>query len=263
MEIFRTAVRMVMGDKIIKFPTRPTKNVPTVMILGDRYRLSNSMDGTEDSDDLPYEGGLGKARIIDTGGNPWRYLWVVDIDHNDVTCWRVSDGDEKAGGSANTYRRQLEQLARKGQLNEVDGSTYRALQREMEKRYQDTMEALRESIEESKTNLDRRLDGLAEQYYKVYLQFDVKRFIRDVERSVRDGVPTLIPMGFKDYEGDGITVRKVIRFGVYDMLHKPNVMSDFEEFIVDEGFDIDAVHPQDVQWALEEVLDREFNALTR
>ena len=118
------------------------------------------------------------------------YLWVYDLDSSTVVMWRVSDGDEKFWGSANSSADIIARLEKRGQLNRVTNSEFRKIELEMKRRYHETMEALEKSVAESKDELTKQVDKLVEEFFEDHVAPKLERAISSVERGVT-------PLGFE------------------------------------------------------------------
>ena len=170
-------------------PFKPKKpSGPTLLISGRKYVLSDyfpMLSGLAEEQTAP-----GGARLITTGPPRFSYLWAYDTDKKFVAMWRVSDGDEKAGGSASHYTSDVVTLERKGQLNRVTHEEFRAIERYMSEQYHDTMAALKKYIAENANEWDKEAKEIAKELFEEKFLPRILAKFHEVEQGVT-------PLGFK------------------------------------------------------------------
>jgi hypothetical protein len=191
-----------LAAEVLPFPQKlPTG--PHIKIRGKKYYLSDHMGFVLNDPDGPgpldeQEGG---ARFHDMGGNKWRYLWVLDVDKDLVAMWRVSDGDEKAGGRARSYTSDIRHLDKKRQLNRVSTAEFKMIERDMQRRYREALADLKRYISETETDYQKVVNDATREYTKKFVIPKVVQALQAVDRGV-------IPMRFKfspNLEQHGIT----------------------------------------------------------
>jgi len=175
----RTALADNPGD-IIGFPSRPER----VTVGGRSYALSDvgvpvltEAPGEEVSaDDGP--------RIIDTGGNPFRYIWIYEPRSNQLEMYRFSDGDWKVGGNRADFPQTFDRLRASGQLNQVSPAELREFEAEMRKRNAETIERLQEAWEGDRSDEQRAVDALVRRYFDERVLPAIERGLRQIDQGV-------------------------------------------------------------------------------
>jgi len=173
---------------VLSFPERP----PRVEIAGRSYALSKvgvPMFWEEpspfsvqvfDLDELDDQG----ARVIDAGGNPWRYVWIYEPTGNRLEMYRYSDGDWKVAGSAQDYAQVFRELERSGQLNRVSPQEQVEFEQAMRERYEGTLGALKEAWEAEKSPQQQQVEDLIARFYVEEVQPEVERAWAAIDRGV-------------------------------------------------------------------------------
>lgn len=182
------AKRFLEAGGVIKMPTRP--KVPVLTIKGRKYALS---DYWNMSDDLAGMGSMddpGKAKLIDVGGNRFRYLWVYDTERGRVAMWRHGDGDNKFDDRASSSTHYIYTLEKKGQLNRVSHQEFVEVERFMSNRYDDTLKNLKEYLAEIATEWDAQVKKILEDWFESKIEPIIKRRLSELASGV-------IPFGFK------------------------------------------------------------------
>ena len=195
-----------VAGRIIEFPSpaqtvRP-KHVETV--AGKKYALSDdsgmgmSWFVPEDEEECP--SGIDAAdetcqmgaKVIQgpAHSRPFRFLWAYDTERGTLGMWRVTDGNEKAYGSADSFRAKLVALDRKGELNRVTTSEMRAIEREMRKREDAHMRDLEHWVDALKTDYQRTVDEVAQEVFDRDFAPELERRLKEVDRGV-------VPFAFK------------------------------------------------------------------
>jgi hypothetical protein len=136
------------------------------------------------------------ARVIDAGGNAWRYVWVHEPGSNRLEMYRHSDGEWKVLGSPSEYPMTFKRLRESGQLNEVTPEELVEFEVEMRKRNDETLASLQEWWEEEKSDEQRRVDVLVQRFFDERVRPAVQHGFDDVDRGVfpfnfeyREGIP--------------------------------------------------------------------------
>ncbi len=166
-----------------------------ITILGERYALSDDQDFVGDiaddmtGDESPEDEG---ARLIDLGGpeDPWRFVWLLNTDKQQVSVYRVTDGDLRAEGPARTFTRALARLDAKGQINRVDGNTERRLAQHFEKIADEHAARLEAWIEAGKDEFQRNVDRLVREFFDRKIAPKIKDVLEDLDEGVH-------PFGFE------------------------------------------------------------------
>lgn len=175
--------RSVLANVVPFQPKKPKG--PTVAIGGKKYALSDffpAFDVTEED--------LGGARLITVGERRHSFLWAYDMDKKFVAMWRLSDGEEKAGGSASHYTSEVVALERKGQLNRVTHEEFRAIERFMAEQQRDALAAMNKYLEENADDWDRKSKEIAKELFEAKFLPRILAKFKEVEQGVR-------PLGFK------------------------------------------------------------------
>lgn len=226
-------------------PLNQKRRSPAVLIHGRKYALSDYFPMMDDLQEAlaPEQGG--GARLVDMGSGRYSYLWVYDTDRKIVAMWRYSDGDEKYHSRAAISERYIYVLEKKGQLNRATHEEFVQVEREMVKRQEDTIRALKKTIEENATEWDRRVRSILEQWFKDRIRPEMDRKLAEYHSGV-------LPFGFKSDDQDPRSKERKVRSFI--MTQVLTVFSEARAYqhVTDEvGFD--AYEPPDgdqqaVQW---------------
>lgn len=237
--------------------TLPVRRLPSLLIHGRKYVLSDywpMMDMGE-----PTEGG---AKLIDTGGNRWRYLWVFDTDRKTLVMWRVSDGDEKVHERMSGINPDIVVLDKKGQLNRVTHEEFVVVEREMSRRQEEAVRQLKELAAEIATDLEKEAYKVLEKHYEQNVKPQIERGLENVERGA-------IPFGFKvnpailEYRS---AKDQAQMFVVLQALGKFTQEEAYR--IVSKAVGFDAYEPpeggdnQAVQWAYNDLIEKIYDEFT-
>jgi hypothetical protein len=261
---------MPLSDRVVRrflagvvVPFKPKPGVPVLAIGGRKYALSTDggpLGDREDDEDVGWFGDTG-ARIIrpPPGTNKWRYLWAYDTNRQMLTMWRVSDGSEKLHDSAHSQQGRIVALEKKGQLNRVTSAEYTAIEKEMRRREDDTMQAMKESLAAAKTDAQKRLDVLVAQYYDEQI---LPRLTRALD-AVHAGV---VPLGFKPFgdaaDGDPASLlRQRCTYVMGQVFQREMTVERVEEWLTEQDFPFSLVDPQDIDWAIDDVQDAAYTDL--
>lgn len=244
----RVAERFKTANVVPFKPKKPSG--PTLLISGRKYVLSDyfpMLSGLAEEQTAP-----GGARLITTGPPRFSYLWAYDTDKKFVAMWRVSDGDEKAGGSASHYTSDVVALERKGQLNRVTHEEFRAIERYMSEQYHDTMAALKKYIAENANEWDKEAKEIAKELFEEKFLPRILAKFHEVEQGVT-------PLGFKVNEHmlSHRSPEDQAKMFVSQPILKDYTLQAVDEFAKKKGIDPDNP-PGDIQaldWGRHEVLD--------
>lgn len=239
-------------------PFKPKPGVPTVVIGGQKYVLSTDggpLGDREDDEALAAESPFGGRLIMPApGANKWRYLWVYDTDKKYVVMWRASDGNEKAAGSDKHFLSEILKLDKKGQLNRVTHREFQVIEREMTRRADAELEALKETVEEMKSDYQREIDRLAGVYYKTLVVPKIEQAIRDVRQGA-------IPLGFEfNSRIPRSEEHQKTTFVIARILTREVTEDKLDEYIQKQGIDTQApnVDLQAVYWAAGDLRERAY-----
>lgn len=233
--------------------------VPTIEIGGHHYVLSTDggpLGDASDPDDhgIMGYGDSGGARIIrgPANGNPWRYLWAYDTDRQHLGMWRASDGNEKFFGSARSETSRIVRLDKKGELNRVSSSQMEAITGEMRRRENDLLKSLKDAVEKNKSDFDREVGKLAEEFFEHHGKSRLIRAIEDVNKGVT-------PLGFKPHgpgeHDEAARDRQLVAFVIGNVFRRELSKDRFEKFVTQKGLD-PMTDLQAVHWALDEVYEK-------
>jgi hypothetical protein len=242
---------------VVPFKARP--GVPTETIGGRKYVLSTDGGPLGDLDEPEYESPFGGKVIRGPVGNKWKYLWVYDTERQVLAMWRVTDGNEKVYEPAKSGVYHVLKLDKKGQLNRVTTADFRRVEAEMRRREDDTLDALKETIEAAKGEADRELDRLVNEYFKT----EVRPFIERAISAVESGV---IPIGFKPFgpaaDGDEKAKHRQMVTHVMGQVLKDRFNDrKVKVHLLRKGFNFSSVDIQAVEWAIHDVQDKAFDEM--
>lgn len=199
------------------------------------------------------------ARVIDMGGNRWRYIWVYEPESNRLEMYRLSDGEWKVLGRGGDFPETERKLRSSGQLNTVSPAELEEFEQAMRARSDETLSALQESWEEMKGDQQRLVDALVLDFYEQRVKPEVERAWSEIDRGV-------FPFDFVynerigDHESRENQARMHALHRVMDrtgFTRKED--SELERFVL-RSLDLDSWEglddPQSVEWALSDVLDQ-------
>lgn len=234
------------GD-VIPFTGRAPRNPHTVTLSGGKYVLSTHSGGMMgDLAELPEESAEGARVIHVRPGDPWKYLWAYDTDHQVLAMWRVSDGNEKEYGSASSQTALLVKLDKKGELNRVTGAQFRAIETAMRAQEEAHTRALEQWVEENKTTPQRDVDALVREYFDDRVRPAMDRAVRDVEQGVA-------PLGFKASPGGFPVERQMKAYVTGKLYEKLFDLDSVDAYVKSKGVDQDTIDNQATQWARDDV----------
>lgn len=250
------AKRFLEAGGVVNFPSRP--KVPVLLIHGRKYLLSDYWNMSDDLAGMGAKDEPGVAKLIDVGGNRFRYLWVYDTERGRLAMWRASDGDNKFDDRASSSTHYIYTLEKKGQLNRVTHAEYVEVERFMESRYEDTLKSLKEHLEEVATDWDKTVKTILENWFTSKIEPVIKRRLGELASGV-------IPFGFKVNEN--ILAHKSAEeqaktFIVSDSLKGFTQAKAYEIVSKEAGYD--AYEPpqgdsQAVQWAWSDLVGEAYD----
>lgn len=166
---------------ILQFPDRPGR----VQLGGRSYAVSDVGVPIRlgPGDELP-EQPEGGARVIDAGGNPFRYVWVYQPESERLEMYRLSDGEWKVIASPTDFPRTFNRLQRSGQLNVVTPEEMEDFEAEMRRRYEETMQSLKQAIELDKTEEDRKVEQLVSAFFEQKVLPELERRWAEIDQGV-------------------------------------------------------------------------------
>ena len=234
------------GD-VIPFGGRAPRNSHTVTLSGGKYVLSTHSGGMMgDLAELPEEAEEGARVIRVRPGDPWKYLWAYDTEHQVLAMWRVSDGNEKEYGGARSQTALLVKLDKKGELNRVTGAQFRVIETAMRAQEEAHTRALEQWVEETKTTSQRDVDALVREYFDDRVRPAMDRAVRDVLRGVS-------PLGFKASPGGFPVERQMKAYVTGKLYEKLFGLDSVDAYVKSKGVDMDAIDIQATQWARDDV----------
>lgn len=186
----------------------------------------------------------------------YRWIWAVDKSKGTVAHWSAREGTNKSWGKITDpyFKRVLQQLQKKRQLNLLDHSDFQTLERQMSQMENSTKNSLQKSIEEIKTDTDRKTDLAAMDYFREKIEPKIRPLTKAIDRG-------MIPMGF-DYisqfpESKNFQARMYV---IGNLLHKELADPNFSNWVKrNKGFDPNKYDRQGSHWALTEARDKIYN----
>jgi hypothetical protein len=252
--LIERVVRRFLAAVVVPFKPKPTG--PHETIGGRKYVLSTDGGPLGDQEDPAW---AGDARIMNLGRpeNKWRFLWVYDVDRKYVAMWRVTDGNDKEGGSDRHYSLKIVQLEKKGQLNRVTHQEFEAIEKEMHHREHQQIEALKKSIADSETDYQKTINRLAQEFFE-------KEVAPKIERAVEGVKAGAIPLGFEPF-GQGVhdeqaKLRQQLSYTVGQLLRRELHHEKVEAYIRHHGVDPNDPNEdnQAVQWAIQDIQEEAY-----
>lgn len=254
----RVARRFKEGGVVQLKPKGP--RVPSVLIHGRKYALSNYWPMMGDLEEMG--GGEGGARLITPpeGSNKWRYLWAFDTDRKILGMWRYSDGDEKLNDRASSHQHLIVTLEKKGQLNRVTHEEMVLVEREMQKRQDDTIRALKQTIKENETDWDRQVADILKKHFEDEIYPVIDRRLKELENGV-------VPFGFKMHDYPKSREDQMRTFVVTQEVSKFKQEMAYDLVTKEVGYDAwEPPHGGDgqaVQWAWHELIEATYDKYLR
>jgi DNA topoisomerase IB len=188
------------AGRLLEFPDRqPRAPKHSIAIGGTKYALSSDGGPLGEMTDEPWdEGHDGEGpRVIQAPVSarpaPYRFLWAYDTERGDVGMWRVTDGNEKVYGGADSFRGKLVKLDGIGQLNRVTTAEMRAIEREMRKKEDEHSKMLQDWIKDHESDYQRFVNQVAQEVFDRDIAPAIERRIAELHKGV-------IPFGFKVIE---------------------------------------------------------------
>lgn len=239
-------------------PFRPKPSGPTLTIAGKKYVLSNYWAFAESIVGEPTEGG---AKLIDVGGPRFSYLWALNQDKKQVGMWRISDGDEKAFGSVNQHSSDIITLDRKKQLNRVTNEEFRAIERWMRDKQDDTLQAMKKYLEEQADEWDKLSKKLVQELFDTKVLPGIQARWKDIDQGAA-------PLGFKLNERNPRPPVEQAKLWVADqIMAKGFSLEVVEAYIKSKGFDPDNPPNQGdfqaLDWARNDIRDEFYDTYFR
>jgi hypothetical protein len=249
LERFRQA-----GDVVpLGAPKRPKG--PVLSIHGRKYVLSDWWAHGASVEDManPDAGG---ARLIDTGGNRYRYLWVFDTERKVIAMWRHSDGDEKYNSRESSSMQEIYTLEKKGQLNRVTHDEYLQVEREMQRRADEALKSLKQWAQENQSDLEKQAGEILDAWFKRNVQPSLERRITDLDRGVK-------PLGYKyrpeSPRSDRTQAVHFLLGKALDGFTQDQAYRVVEKVVGYDPYDPpEGVDPQSVQWAYGDFIERVY-----
>lgn len=194
------------------------------------------------------------ARVIEGGGERFRYIWVYEPNSDRLEMYRHSDGEWKVLGKPSDYPQTMDMLVKRGHLNEVSPEEMVEFEVEMRRRNDETLQHLKEWAEEIASDEQRQVDTLVRRYFDERVVPDVQRRFADIDRGV-------VPFGFKyeeripktrEHQAKAHAVAKILgREGFHSPYGSPLegfVLAELGKSSIDDLDD-----PQAIQWAASDV----------
>lgn len=250
--IRRVAARYLEAGPVVPFT--PKVRIPTVTVAGKKYALSTDGGplGDREDDDLE-ESPLGARVIRVPAGNKWKYLWVYDTDKRILAMWRVSDGNEKLQGSANTYQHYIFRLEKKGQLNRVSNAEYRKIDTLMQRQADQVQDAMLREVEEGKSGEIREVDLLVREFFDKYVASKIQAALRGIAQGAT-------PLGFKPFGDPEDLLRQKSSFIFGQIVQREMSIPKVVDYLRDKGVDVEEAG-QWIDFAVQDVIEIEQDRL--
>ncbi len=239
----------------------PKPHGPTEVIHGRRYVLSDWWSALGVGDLASPEGEGGGAKLIDTGGNRFRYLWIYDTDRKILAMWRHSDGDEKYHSHETSSMHEIFTLEKRKQLNRVTHAEFQQVEHEMSSRADDHLKALKQWSQEHQSDLEKQAITILDEWFEKNIRPSFERKLSELDKGV-------IPFGFKvnpDILQHRSEKRQVRQWLLTKALEGFDQAAAYK--IVSKAVGYDAYDPPDggdsqaVQWAWGDFIERVYQQL--
>lgn len=236
-------MRFLSESDIVRLGRSPSDNIK----IGDRKYYTTATSPGIIGD---VKGEMGGARVIKGDMSKKRYLWTMNRASGYVTCWRHSDGEEKASGSEGHFSGEIKKLDKEGTLNRVTNKEQRAVERWMMKQSDQVMRDMSRSIEASKKDIEKKLDKmLLDRVNK-----NIKPEFGKMMTPIRAGVS---PLGFKPYveaePGSKEWIRMAASFVLSKLWNKYMAPEVIAVAMKANGLDVDEMDPQDFHFAIDDL----------
>ena len=166
---------------ILSFPERPER-----VEIGNRsYALSdvgvpmNVFDA-----DIDVEPPEESARVIDMGGERFRYIWIHEPESDRLEMYRYSDGEWKVLSNSREFPGTFDKLRKSGQLNVVSPEQLEAFEAEMRQRSDATLASLKSWWEEEKGDEQHKVDQLVAAFFDEKVRPVVEQGFVEVDQGV-------------------------------------------------------------------------------
>lgn len=191
--------------------------------------------------------------IIQTGADPYRYVWVYEPRSQRLEMYRYSDGDWKVLGVRADYPGTFRDLEQRRQLNTVTPDELVEFEREMRRRNEEMLVQLQEAVEEAKTDEHREVDRLVAEYWEAHVEPEVARAWGDIDRGV-------FPFDFRpseNLEAHGVSrerqAKSHVLSGIMERTGFAPYDSPLERFVI-ERLGREPEDVQAIQWAVGDFL---------
>lgn len=176
--------------KVLQFQPKPKHHIT---LAGQKYALSDyagHMRAEILEEEQEGQEEMGAMLIELDHPEPFRFLWLFDEDHKKVAMFRVTDGDEKAFGSASYFQRDILRLESKGELNRVSAQELDRITKIMRAKEREHAQALEALVKEMETPYQKQVNEIAQQVFDREIAPVLKRKLREAEMGV-------VPFGFQ------------------------------------------------------------------
>ena len=240
----RIVARYLRAGPVLEFKPKPKHHVPIIHIGGKSYFLS-SEGGSLGEEMSPPDGSGAKLIEVAEPSTPWRFLWVYDTERQHLSMWHI-DGREKVDGPARSEMHRIVRLEKRGELNRVTTNEYHTIQREMAKREDAQLASLKQQVEEMKTDFDKVVGSLAQEFFAKFVQQKVEKAIADVKAGST-------PIGFKAHSPEN-KVRQMAIYVIGVIFGRDMTLDKVSAFVKSKGYDPET-DPQAIDWAIKDVLE--------
>jgi hypothetical protein len=233
------------GD-VIPFRSRIPANPNTLLIRGRKYVLSTHSgnlagDLLETPEEESSEGG---ARVFrGPVADPWKYLWVHDTEKRIVAMWRVTDGNSKEWGDHGHFTHLMVELSKKNQLNRVTHAEFLDVEREMNAREEENIRSLEQWVEDNKTDTQRQVDELVQEYFDTRVRPAMDRALADIEAGAT-------PFGFRANPDSPFTIeRQAKSYATGNLYQKLFTLDQINAYVESRGVNLESIDIQATEWA--------------
>lgn len=178
-------------------------------------------------------------------GSDFKYLWIFNSSRGEISMYRVTDGDFKVSARGSEALKYLKVLKNTGQINQVTSQEESAVEREMARRAQESMDSLESHIDSMKTVSDREIDAALAAYLHENLVRPYLERLSQVERGA-------LPFGWRFQPDSPFDRERQIKSYLWNLVGSKVTVDSAERYIESLGMTPD--DNQTVEFAFNDLM---------
>lgn len=247
----RLAELYLTAGKVVPFPGSRASG-PTVKIRGNQYVLSSDSGPLAGDLEDPIETQEGQAQLVrGPSRGKYKFLWVYNVDRQEISMWRASDGNEKVHSPARVMTQDILRLDKKRQLNRVGTKEYNEIRKYMDDLASDQLKRLNRTIRMTEGEFQKAVN-------KGVLEFFNKQFRAKVESAIKEVESGVVPFDFKVRDSllDYVSKEDQLKEHAIRSALKDFGVATAESYLRAKGLPVDSpkVDIQATEWAVQELI---------